>query len=241
MDGTEFDDVEVERLLRGPSADDARRDPVARLLLTAASGLEPLAGGPAPTMLAAMQAATSVPDTAYPDALAARRRRWVAGTAIVVGTLCLGTSAAALSGSLPDAVQDVVHDIAESIGLDIPDGTPDQVVPVTPADPPGLDEETPGGGVGPEGTPPGQGGEIPGGGVGPEGTPPGQGGEIPGGGVGPVVTPPGQGEETPGGGVGPVTPPGQGSEIPGGGGVGSGVTSPSQSGENPAGSGGGRP
>jgi hypothetical protein len=211
MDIPGADDDMLEQLLQGLASGERAGTSLESLVASLRRDLEPLVEGPAPSLLDAMGAAATAPG----DELAARRSRRVAIRAVIVAaTIGLGaTGAAAVAGDLPDAVQDFVHDVADSLGIDIPAGEP--AVPGAPDDAPGQGGEIPGKGIGPDGVPPGQGGEIPGEGIGPDGVPPGEGGEIPGDGVGPDGVPPGQGGETPGQGDPPeVDPPGQGGENP---------------------------
>jgi hypothetical protein len=202
---------------------------VAQLLRAAAADLEPLDVDPDPAFLADMIAVVVLDGAAGvpADELGQRRRQRVVRIALVAGALGLtATGAAAANGSLPDPVQDVVSDVAESVGITLPAGSQDgpghgrsdeapgrPAVPGQPTDP-GRSDEAPGRpadpgapGVGPEETPPGQGGTVPGtgedtGGVGPDETPPGQGGTVPG-----TDEPPGPPED-PGGGNRGITPGG---------------------------------
>jgi hypothetical protein len=203
-----FDDLASDgdllgRVERGLGLDRALA-PVAVLLRAAVDELEPLTQKPEPAFLADLVWAVTAGGAALEqtgDELARRRRRRIASIALAAGALGFGvTGAAAANGSLPDSVQEFVHDVGAAVGFDLPAGSQDGPGhgrsdeapgrPEVPGQPttPGRSDEAPGrpddpgngNGVGPEGVPPGQDGTIPGQGGGPDEIPPGQGGTVPG-------------------------------------------------------------
>jgi hypothetical protein len=162
--------------------------PVGRVLRAAGAGLDE-AVELDPRLLAELRAAVTSGIGGVVDLTKPRRHR-VVRTLVIAGLVGAGaTSAAAANGSLPSGVQGVAHDMADAVGLDIPEGNgppqssgaqdgeghgrsdeapgrPDE--PGQPADPGSRAEEAPGPpadvptGVGPEGTTPPEGGTIPG-------------------------------------------------------------------------------
>lgn len=105
--------------------------------------------------------------------------RAVVPALVIGGSLLVGGAAAASNGSLPDPLQDVAHEMADLVGIDVPPS--DDAPPDRPANAGGVE------GVGSDGTAPGRGGIVPGtgadgggNGIGSLGTPPGQGGTVPG-------------------------------------------------------------
>jgi hypothetical protein len=211
---TDADDIRaVDSLLDAIAAGrEVPDEPVTDLLRRAVAGLEDVEA-PADEVVAtwvdALERGTSWAD--------GRRARRLVPILVVGGSLLFGGAAAAANGSLPDPLQDAVHDVVGVLGIEVPEGDDDEGDRPTPTtendDAEGVD------GVGPDGVAPGQGGTVPGtgadgggSGVGSEGTPPGQGGTVPGTGeepggegVGPDGTPPGQ-DGTPGSDTPPVTP-----------------------------------
>src|SRR5687767_5610786 len=116
------DEQLAERLLSGqprPEDLDGPYGAVAALLAAAARDEEVAAPGEAFLgELAGATASRVVP-------IRGRRGR-IALVAVIVGGSALGASAAAAAnGSLPDPVQEVFHDVADAVGVDIPDGGED--------------------------------------------------------------------------------------------------------------------
>lgn len=109
----ELDEGTADRLLDGsvaPHEAPLGWERVAALLR--AAGAEGAPVDPPAELLAAMRVRP----------LSRRRRAAIAGG--IAGALVFaGTGAAAANGSLPDAVQDVVHDVASVAGIDVPAST----------------------------------------------------------------------------------------------------------------------
>jgi hypothetical protein len=91
-----------------------------------------------------------------------RRRSIMMGSALGIGTLVAGASAAAVSGSLPRGLQDAVANVAEPFGIDVPTSGSD--APGHGGDNPGQSQQAPGqqNAPGNSENAPGHGGETPG-------------------------------------------------------------------------------
>ena len=165
---------------------DRTSGPVGRVLRAARARLDDVAG-PDPELLAGLCASATTGGGVID---LSRARRHVVRTIVIAGIVGAGaTGAAAANGSLPSSIQGVAHDVADAVGLDIPEGAtpptsggaqdgdghgrsdeapgrPDE--PGQPADPGSRADESPGApddvptGVGPDGITPGDGGTIPG-------------------------------------------------------------------------------
>jgi hypothetical protein len=122
-DFADLDDAAVERLLVGDvePADAPEGWSAVAVLLRAAAEVEPVEG-PSAELLASLVAAA--PGTSWSrhdgGGVVARRR---IGAAVFGATLLLGagTGVAAATGSLPGPIQGVIHDVADAVGLDVPD------------------------------------------------------------------------------------------------------------------------
>lgn len=138
------DDTTAERLLSGrldPADAPPELGAVISLLASAAVPAEP--ADPDATLLTAMSVAArsevSTPRR-MPMLLGARSAK--IGAVALGGVLLMGgTAAAANSGALPDVAQDVAHDVAGAVGLDVPDskGLSDEVHDIVESTDPGRE------------------------------------------------------------------------------------------------------
>src|SRR5688500_13291766 len=116
------DEQLAERLLSGqPRSEDLDGPYGAVAALLAAAARDEEVAAPGEAFLGELVAATASPVVPIRG-----RRGRIAIAAVIVGGSALGASAAAAAnGSLPDPVQEVFHDVADAVGVDIPDGDDD--------------------------------------------------------------------------------------------------------------------